>query len=176
MKTEDCYYLGYISKTIGFEGSLLALFEVGDPSLYHDLEAFLVLIDGKLVPFFIEEISIRKKDKEVVLDLEDITTTEEARFLCNRKIFVHQKHLKHNLPQTGFQQQNVIGFSVFDKKRNYLGIIEEILEYPGNPVFSIQKGKHEILLPVADEFIKEVDLDKQQIMIDPPDGLLDIYI
>lgn len=176
MQTNDCYYLGYISKTIGFEGSLLAFFEVSDPSLYKNLEAIHVLIDGKLVPFFVDEINVRKKDKEVVLDIEDIQTPEQARFLCNRKIFVHQKHLKHNIRQTGFQQESLVGFSVYDQNNNHLGIINEILEYPGNPVFSIKKGKQEVLLPVAEEFIKAVDSEKKEIIIAPPDGLLDLYI
>ncbi len=176
MQTNDCYFLGYISKTIGFEGSLLAFFEVSDPSLYKDLEAIHILIDGKLVPFFVDEINIRKKDKEVVIDLEDIFTPEKARFLCNRKIFVHRKNLKHNIRQTGFQQEILIGFSVFDRERNYLGIIEEIFEYPGNPVFSIKKEKQEILLPIAEEFITAIDPDKKEIIIAPPDGLLDLYI
>ena len=175
MKTDNCYYLGYISKTLGFEGSLLAFFEVSDPSLYKDLEAIHILIDGKMVPFFIDDITIRKKEKEVVIDIEDITTTEQARFLCNRKIFVHQKFLKHNPSQANIKQENLIGFSVFDQKMTHLGILEEIIEYPNNPVFSIKKEKREILLPIAEEFIKEIDPDRQKIIIDPPDGLLDLY-
>jgi len=173
MQTNDCYYLGYISKTIGFEGSLLAFFEVSDPSLYESHSCSHRWQTGS---FFVDEINVRKKDKEVVLDIEDIQTPEQARFLCNRKIFVHQKHLKHNIRQTGFQQESLVGFSVYDQNNNHLGIINEILEYPGNPVFSIKKGKQEVLLPVAEEFIKAVDSEKKEIIIAPPDGLLDLYI
>ncbi len=176
MQTNECFFLGYISKTIGFEGSLLAFLEVSDLSLYQDLKAIHILIDGKLVPFFIDEINVRKKNKEVVLDLEDIITTEQARYLCNRKIFMHRKQLKYKPASNKIQQQDLVGFSVFDLQNNHIGTIQEILEYPDNPVFSIKKQKHEILLPVTEEFVTSIDPDKQEIIIDPPDGLLDLYI
>ncbi len=176
MKTQDCYYLGYISKTIGFEGSLLAFFEVSDPSLYQDLEAVFVLIEGKLVPFFIDDISIRKKNKEVILDLEDIGTTEQARFLCDRKIYLHRRHLKHNLPLKKMDYKDLTGFQVLDQNKATLGIIDQVLDYPGNPVFSIRKGKKEILLPVAEEFLSDINPEKKQITITPPEGLLDLYV
>lgn len=174
MNNSDYHYLGYISKTIGFEGSLLIFFEAVDPSVLEDVEAFFVLIDGKMVPFFIEEISFRGTAKEAIVDFEDITSTEKARHLCDRKIFLPASILPKHIKKQN-ETKALIGFKALASDGKYLGIITDLLEYPGNPVFSITDKKNEILVPAADELIMNIDHEQKTVTLNPPDGLLDLY-
>ncbi len=172
MKTENCYYLGYISKTIGFEGDLLTFFD-HDPSPYIKLESVFIQIDGKLVPFFIEEIIIRAKNKEVVIAFEDVYTTEKARKLCNRKMFLplhlHPEKEKHHV-----QYQGINGYLAVLADNTPIGTIDEVIEYPGNPLFKIVKEGRETLIPIAEKFILHVDHAQKTITLSVPDGLIDI--
>ncbi len=171
---KNYHYLGYISKTIGFEGSLLIFFEAVDPSVFQDIEAFFILIDGKMVPFFIEDISFRGSAKEAVVDFEDITSTEKARHLCNRKIFLPASILpKHIKKQHEFKE--LTGYTALAADGKCLGTIADLLEYPGNLVFSIKNKKNEILIPAAEDLIMNIDHDQKTITLNPPDGLLDLY-
>ncbi len=174
MKMKDYHYLGYISKTIGFEGSLLVFFEAVDPSVFQDIEAFFVLIDGKMVPFFIEEINFRSSAKEAVVDFEDITSIEKARHLCDRKIYLPASILPKRIKKQN-ETKELIGFKAFANDGKYIGIITNLLEYPGNPVFSITDENNEILIPAADDLILDIDHDQKTVTLNPPDGLLDLY-
>ena len=56
MDKKDYYFLGKITKTSGFKGSLMFFFDVDDTSPYDGLEAVFVEVGGSdFIPFVIEE-------------------------------------------------------------------------------------------------------------------------
>lgn len=174
MKTSNCYYLGYISKTVGYEGSLIAFLDVDDPSSYSDLESVFIMMDGKLVPFFVADISVRAPKGEVVIRFEDIDSIGKARHLCKRDMYLPLSRLP-DLPVEAFYFHDLVGYEAYDAQGHFLGVITEFLDYPGNPLFSVSKhGEEEVLFPVADEFISHIDHGKQRIFLQPPEGLLDL--
>ncbi len=174
MKTSNCYYLGYISKTVGYEGSLIAFLDVDDPSSYRKLESVFIMMDGKLVPFFVEHISVRAPKGEVVIRFEDIDSIGKARHLCKRDIYLPLSRLPE-LPAEAFYFHDLVGYEAYDDEDCLLGVIKEFLDYPGNPLFSIRKNEQEeILFPVADEFIRHIDHGGRKVFLHPPEGLLDL--
>ena len=175
MKTKDCHYLGHISKAIGFEGSLLIFLEADDPSLFlEQMESVFILIDGKLVPFFIDDIHWRETGKEAVIKLEDIDNTEKARELCNRKMYLPWSKLPGKHPEQK-KYSDIISYKAYTTNNYFLGVVENVIEYPENPVLQIIKEKREILIPAADQFILDVNHHNKTIILAPPDGLLDLY-
>ncbi len=175
MKAKDYHYLGYISKTIGFEGSLLVFFEADDPSVFSEkMETVFILIDGKLVPFFLEDIHFRDTGKEAVVKLEDIDSTEKARELCNRKMYLPVSKLPAGLPKQK-QYSDITSYKAYTTNNDFLGMVNDVIEYPENPVLQIIKEKREILIPAAAEFVRDVNHKKKMIILAPPDGLLELY-
>ena len=70
-----------------------------------------------------------------------------------------------------------IGFEVHDKLYGYIGIIENILEYPGQEIFEIRGlSKEEILIPFNENFIEKISKIKKKIFVVTPEGLLDLYL
>ncbi len=174
MKTSNCYYLGYISKTVGYEGSLIAFLDVDDPSSYRDMESVFILMDGKLVPFFVEQIQMRTPKGEAVIRFEDIDSIDKARHLCKCDMYLPLSRLPQ-LPEEAFYFHDLVGYEAYDNRDRFLGVISDFLDYPGNPLFSIRKSENdEILFPVADEFIRQIDHGGHRIYLHPPEGLLDL--
>lgn len=174
MKTNDCYYLGYIAKTIGVEGLLLAILEVDDPLEYRNMESVFVQIEGKLVPFFIEEIGFRAKKGETVIRFEDINSIDEARHLCKKELFLPA--------ETGADPDGAVhlhrklkGYKAFDSNNNLIGTIIEVYDFPGNPVMSITRDNKEVMVPLAEDLVDKIDHEKGIVFLVPPDGLLDMY-
>ena len=87
MKIDDCYQLGYITKTHGTKGEVTAFFDVDFPEDYEDLESVFLLQGGKLVPFFIEGISMQQKGKFIIA-FEDVTTIAEAEKLKGVELYL----------------------------------------------------------------------------------------
>lgn len=175
MKKEECFYLGYIIKTIGIEGELAVFLDVDDPEAYDTMESVFVDIEGKLVPFFIEEITIKSNKGDALIRLEEVEDVESARHICQRDMYLPLEYLPPLPDDEKFYYHDLAGFQAIDKEGREIGIIDQIFDYPGNPVFSITKKDKEVLIPVADELIMQIDKENKIIVLDPPDGLLELY-
>lgn len=69
-------------------------------------------------------------------------------------------------------------WQVFDQEGGLLGEVASIAENPGQALLEITRadGRGELLVPVVDEFICDVDVDAQAIYVALPDGLLDLNV
>ena len=60
-------------------------------------------------------------------------------------------------------------------EKGKVGVLDRIIEDSAQAIFEIKDGYIEILLPVIDEFIKEVNREEKKIVVSFPDGLLELY-
>ena len=83
------------------------------------------------------------------------------------------------LPETGgndFYSHEVVDFIVVDDERGELGKVHEIIEYPTQSLIQIIRDDKEILIPIHDDIIKEVDRAGKKIYVKTPEGLIDMYL
>ena len=52
-----------------------------------------------------------------------------------------------------------------------IGVLEEVLAVPGNPVFVVRQGAKEILIPAAKELVSAVDVAAGTMTVRLIDGL-----
>jgi 16S rRNA processing protein RimM len=173
MNKEECFNLGYISKTVGNKGELLLIFDVDDVKAYRKLETVFVEINKQLVPFFITSVELRGNGAKV--SFEGIDNTDKAEELTRTSLYLPLIFLPP-LKGKKFYFHEVHGFSVIDKTYGNIGIIESILDYPTQALFQIKKEGTEILIPVKDDFIISIDRVAKVIQINAPEGLIDIYL
>jgi 16S rRNA processing protein RimM len=173
MKIEDCFRIGSILKTRGLKGEL---------QLYVDFEnlddisitAIFIDLAGKLVPYFVESIKYPQKGI-AYLYLEDIDTIEKATPLAKKDVYLSSK-LKPKKKKSEFTLKDLLGFTAVDENEGELGIISAINEYPQQLVASVTYKSCEVLFPLNEEIIKGIDVVKNVVFVDLPDGLLDIYL
>jgi len=55
-----------------------------------------------------------------------------------------------------------------------VGIVKNIHSIRGNDLLVIEKDQKEVLIPFSRSICLEIDLEKKRIIIDPPDGLLEL--
>ena len=58
MKIEDCFYIGYITKTKGLKGEVQIFFEFDEPADLL-LDSVFAEINGKLVPYFVSSYKLQ---------------------------------------------------------------------------------------------------------------------
>jgi 16S rRNA processing protein RimM len=173
MNKNECFNLGYISKTVGNKGELLLILDVDDVKRYGKLESVFVEINKELVPFFITHIELRGNGAKVQFD--GINTTERAEEITRTSLYLPLSFLPP-LKGKKFYYHEVLGFKATDKIHGELGIIENILDYPTQALFQIKKGETEILVPVKEEFIISIDRNSKTVSLNAPEGLIDIYL
>ncbi|HSV89085.1 MAG TPA: ribosome maturation factor RimM [Bacteroidales bacterium] len=175
MNHEDCFYLGFVSKTFGYQGEVSVFLDVDDPSVYRSLESVFIELEGKLVPFFIKSISLHPNNPEAIVSFQDVCDLEKARKLTGANLYLPIQLLP-KLDGNAFYFHEIIGFQAIDMAYGHLGTVTSVLEYPGNPIFQIQAGKKEVLVPANDEFIQKLDRKNKKIYLKTPEGLVDLYL
>jgi len=175
MEKEACYYLGKITRTNGNKGGLSIFLDVDSPQEYSELDAVFVEIKKQLIPFFIEDIKVHTSKNTAIVHFEDVEDVEEASKLTNSALYLPLASLPV-LEGNKFYFHEVVDFLLTDKEFGEIGKIKEVLEYPNQALFqTFYKGK-EVLVPINDQFILNVDRAKKEILLKLPEGLLDIYI
>jgi 16S rRNA processing protein RimM len=174
MKIEDCFYLGKIVRKYSFHGELLIKLDTDQPELYENLEAVFIDYRNTFIPFFIESSQLHKSDL-LRVQFEDVHTEAEADSLLKSDVYLPLEFLP-KLEGNKFYFHEVIGFSIEDVNFGKVGIIKGVNDSTAQALFEIEKDGKEILIPVNDQFIVKVDRTKKTVIVDTPEGLIDLYL
>jgi len=171
MDQATCYKIGYILKPHGLKGQVTIALDAEAPDDFSTLETIFVGVGGKLVPFFIETISM--KGAKAFLKLEEVNTPEEAQQISKSVIYL-PKSARPKSGRGGFYDDEIIGFEVLDTGVGALGRITEIVQAGPNKLLLLDYQGKEVLVPLNSPFIDSVDKRKKKITVTLPDGFLEI--
>ena len=57
-----------------------------------------------------------------------------------------------------------------------IGKVKAVLEYPNQAVLQVFHDKKEVLIPISNQIIVEFNRENSTIVVNAPDGLLDLYL
>jgi 16S rRNA processing protein RimM len=138
------------------------------------LESVFVECNKHLVPFFITSSSLHKNDF-LRIRFEDMNSEEEADAVMGNAIYLPLKMLP-KLTGNKFYFHEVIGFEVEDKRLGVVGKIQSINDTTAQPLFEVLNGDVEILIPMIDNFLVKIDRENKRVIMDLPEGLIEIYL
>lgn len=164
--------IGKFAATFGVKGQLVLTHNLGKKTGLKGLETlFIEVKSNEFLPYFIEEVTI-KNESEVYVKLEGVDTKEQAHTLIRKQVWLTEE-LFHKYSSKS-APISLLGFHIVDNGVD-LGEILEVIEQPHQILCRIDwKGK-EALIPLHEEFLLKVDKRKKQVVVELPDGLLDIY-
>ncbi len=174
MTKEDCFNLGHVSKTFGFQGEVVAFFDVDQPEEYDGLDAVLIEEGDTLLPIAISHIQNMGKGK-FRIKFEGVDGLRDAERLVKTELYLPLQVLP-KLSGKNFYFHEVIGFKAIDNEAGEIGIIDEVLDYSNNPIISVKSGDKQVLIPAIDEIIDQIDRKSKAIYFNTPAGLLDLYL
>ena len=174
MDKKDCIHIGTIRRTFGYKGELTIFIKspIGDELM--DIDFLFIDIDKEIVPFYIENLTFRD-DNSALVKFQDIDNTDLAKQFVNHDLFVPKNDIKSKLYlQLNFMK--IIGFDVIDNTHGQIGKVEEIINNGEQYLMRITKKETEILVPFVDEIIDAIDEKGKVVIIDTPDGLIDLNL
>jgi len=68
----------------------------------------------------------------------------------------------------------IVGSTVFSESSQKVGIVSDVLFIKDNDLLVIQREGKEILIPFTAAICASVNIEKREIVIRPPEGLLDL--
>jgi 16S rRNA processing protein RimM len=159
--------VGYFSKTHGIKGQLVL--KASRDFYFEEVKAIFIESSGSKAPYFVQEIS--ESPKAIIIRLEEVDSLEKAKLLIGKKVFVDAK-----LVEEEESDDKLLGFEVIDEKHGSLGLIKSVNADGVQLLITLNFRNKEIILPLADELILEVDENKKIIRYDTPDGLIELYL
>ena len=174
MRKEDCFYLGKIAKKFSFKGEVLLYLDTDEPELYENMESVFVEFNKNLVPFFIKNSSLHKNDF-LRVQFEDVDNEEEADSIMNCEVYLPLSMLP-KLTGNQFYYHEVIGFEIEDLRLGVFGKIVSINDSSAQPLFEVINGNVEILVPMIDQFLVKIDRENKKVVMDLPEGLIEMYL
>ncbi|MES2747535.1 MAG: ribosome maturation factor RimM [Bacteroidota bacterium] len=174
MRKEDCFYLGKIAKKFSFKGEVLIYLDTDEPELYQDMESVFVEFNKNLVPYFILNSSLHKNDF-LRVQFEDVDNEEEADSIMNCEVYLPLTMLP-KLTGNQFYYHEVIGFEIEDQRLGVFGKIVSINDSSAQPLFEVINGNVEILIPMIDQFLVKIDRENKKVVMDLPEGLVEMYL
>ncbi len=174
MLKENCFYIGKIVKKYSFKGELLIKLDSDDPEIYEDMDSVFVDLRNNLVPFFIESSQLHKSEL-LRVKFEEVETEQDADALLKCDLYLPLEFLP-KLDDDKFYFHEIIGFEVEDVNFGKVGIVKSINDSTAQALFEIDRDGIEILIPMNDDFIKKVDKENKVILLDTPEGLIDLYL
>ena len=169
MSIEDCFKVGYVSKTHGLKGEVTAVVE--EEIEWSGLRSLFLHFKGSLVPYFIERIS--GTAGRPFIKFEGVESFEQALALKGSSIYT-LKSARPKLKRGEFYDDEVIGFSVEDKNLGLLGQVQEIQSQGTNRLLSILHRSKELLIPINAPFITSLNKAKKMIRVELPEGFLEL--
>jgi 16S rRNA processing protein RimM len=158
-------------KPHGLKGEVTISIDQDAPENFEELQTLFLEKNNRLIPHFIEAISVRG-DKAFV-KFEDVDTHENASAISKCSLYLP----KAERPASGkgeFYDDEIIGFVVTDKELGELGTIIAVETAGPNRLLSVQTMEKEVLIPVNSPFINSINKSKKTVTVTLPEGFLDI--
>jgi 16S rRNA processing protein RimM len=138
------------------------------------MESVFVEFNKNLVPFFIENSSLHKNDF-LRVRFEDVDSEAEADKIIGLAVYLPLSMLP-KLSGNKFYFHEVIGFEIEDKRLGVFGKVISINDSSSQPLFEVVNGSVEILVPMIDQFLVKIDRENKKVIMDLPEGLVEMYL
>lgn len=170
---KDYLRVGVIANTHGVKGEVKVYPTTDDNKRFKKLKEALIKKDGKEMEIHIEGARFFKN--MVILKMKEINTMDEAEKYKGFDILVDRENAVPLLENEYFIC-DIIGAQVFTEDGKKFGILKEVITTGANDVYDVvrENGKS-ILLPVIDECVLSIDVEKKEVVVRLMDGLLEAY-
>jgi len=168
--------IGYIAKPHKFNGAV-KLFLKDYCYVNNVIPALLFIENNKTtLPYFIENLEAINSN-ELIIKFEELDSKESAASLKGASVFIDEKDKTHHCFEkikTVEDELNLSGYKLFDEKVNFIAIIEAVYFVPNNTLASIIIDGKEVLLPLNEKLIIDINHTQKTIQLVIPDGLLSL--
>ncbi len=148
-------------------GLSITLYDTFPEDFDFEAEPLMVEIDSLDVPLWCESFE-RRGVSGANVRFADFDTTRRAEELIGKELFIDLEEEESD----EFYMEDLIGFKV--RAGKFKGEIVDYYDSEHNPLFGIDFGQGERLIPAAEEFIAGIDFEGQTIKMILPEGLLEL--
>ena len=162
--------VGILRKPHGLSGAFSFVLTRELKSLKKHPPHFFLEVRGAFIPYFISKIDL-KDIFSGYITFEDVSKVEDAKTLVNSELYLDDKAVNTFFKKAADEYSFLIGYTAYDHETE-LGPVADILSHPAQILAEITVNGSEVLIPLVDDLIIEIDKRKKKIVFDVPEGLI----
>ena len=163
--------VGILGRTHGLKGELKFRIEEEYIDDFNEANVIFIKNKGHHAPYFIE--SIRSSS---IIKFEDTDNVEAAKILQSLPIFLKEEDISIAAaePLEELIYQYIKGYKMIDDLLGELGEIQAVEAYPQQEIAIVSYQNKEVLIPLNEFVILDIDENSQEVRVSLPEGLLEI--
>ena len=163
------FNMGKIVNSHGVKGEVKIYPFTDDLYKFEDFEYLLIEGEGEK-KFEVESSRVHKN--MVLLKFKAFNDINEIIRFKEKNVYIYRYDAEDD--GEGHYIVDLIGCSILDENGNKVGILEDVLQNTAQDLYVIkQTGGKVFYLPVVDEFVKHIDIDKKEIVVHIIEGLIE---
>lgn len=175
---DDFVVVGRLLDAHGIKGEVKVFPHSGNQGDFKEYPSIILAdvdFDRNVISHKNEYVVLRSRGQGnlAILELDGVADRSTAENLRNSDVLILKSTLR-KLPEGHYYWHELQLAGVVDLVGRRLGRIESLLVTRAHPILVIREGEKEYLVPAVMDFIKNVDLAKHVVSIDPPAGLLEM--
>ena len=170
---DDLIIVARAVRTRGLKGELVADILTDFPERFEDIsELSGVAPDGTRKQLELEEFWFQ--NDRVVLKFADHDSVDSAKSLVGFEFGLPEAE-RVELGEGEFYDWELEGCSVETNSGLVVGKVREVMRTGGVELLVVEgEGGTEVLIPLAATIVVEIDIENKKIVVDPPEGLLEL--
>lgn len=173
LNTGDLVIVARAVRTRGLKGEVVADLLTDFPERFEDVERLIaVAANGQRQIVELEDFWFQKD--RVILKFKDYDDVDKAKALVGLNFAVPEDE-RVELEEGEYYDWELEGCMVQLVDQTVVGPVRSILRTGGTEILSIAANDgREVFVPLAAEIVVEIDIAAKKIVIDPPEGLLEL--
>lgn len=169
---DDLVIVARAVRTRGLKGELVADILTDFPERFENISELTgVAPDGTRKQLELENFWFQ--NDRVILKFADHDSVESAKTLVGFDFGVPEAE-RVELGEGEYYDWELEGCSVETNSGLVVGRVREVMRTGGVELLVVDGEKQEVLIPLAETIVVEIDVEDKKIVVDPPEGLLEL--
>ena len=163
--------VGKIANTHGLRGEVKVAVWMDYPEEFEELETVYLKTRKETLKLTVKNVRYQKNNLIVKFaEFNDINEVEQYK---NCVLYADRDELGE-LPEGVHYIVDLIGLDVYNEEGEKLGVIADVINNGASDIYDVKReGKKNLLLPVIDEVVKEIDIEGGKVTVHVMEGLDD---
>ena len=170
-RAQSRFSVGTVLRPHGLAGEVKIHLNLSDITMLNGLQTLTAdFPDGRVEELALERVSVGGRN--VLMAFKGVTSRAAADGLRGVALSVARK----DLPPLGIGEYylgDLVGYDVVSDKGRVIGQVRETWDLPANDVLQVMDGERELLIPLIDDVVREIDHPGRRVVIAVMEGLLE---
>ena len=163
--------IGKIVNSHGLRGEVKVVPWMDYPEDFGELSCVYIKQNNEYKKLTVSGVKFQKGN--VIVKFSEYNDINEILQFKNSVLYADRSDLGE-LPEGVYYIVDLIGLKVYTESDEYVGEIADVFNAGASDIYDVKReGKKNLLLPVIDEVVKEIDIDGGKVVVNIMEGLDD---